>query len=53
MMRRSAKYRAVLFAIAHATIVFSPIHFGGVGREVGTGNVVMRSEFCATQAREE
>jgi hypothetical protein len=35
----------ILFAVADATVILSPRNFSSVGREVGTGDMVMLADF--------
>ena len=52
MLRRRRDDRAVLFAVRHAAVVFSPIHFGRVGCEIRPRDMMMCADFRATQAGE-
>ena len=53
-MRKSGVDRdQILLAIRDATVVLAPSHFGRVGVQVWPGDVVMRPDFGAAQAREE
>jgi len=52
MLSRRRDDRAVLLAIRHTAVVFSPIHFGCIRREIWTSDMMMRADFRATKAGE-
>ena len=52
MHSRSGDNCGELFAIADPAIIFPPIHFRRIGREIGTGDMMVRPDFRATQAGE-
>lgn len=41
-----------LLAVADATMVFPPVHFGGIGGKVRAGDVVVGAEFGPAEAAE-
>lgn len=51
-MRGSGYDGAELFAIADPAIIFPPVHFRRVSREVWPGDVVMGANLSATKAGE-
>lgn len=53
MRQRGVDRHKILLAIRDAPVVLTPRHFGCVGIQVRTGDVVMRADFGAPQAREE
>ena len=53
MRQRRVDGNQILLAIVTATIVLSPSHFVGVGREVRPGDMMMNADLSAAEAREE
>lgn len=49
---RGARDHLVLAAVADAAVVLTPRHLGGVGREVGAGDVVVDAHLGPTQTGE-
>lgn len=52
MRQSGAGDESVLLAVADAAVIFAPVHFTGIGGEVGAGDLVVDADFRATQARE-
>ncbi len=52
MPERGYRRHFVQRAVRHASVVFLPCHLASVGREILSADVVVLSDFGATQARE-
>lgn len=42
-----------LLAVADATVIFTPSHFGRIGMKVAAGNMMMNADLRSAQPREE
>lgn len=52
MRKSGAGSHQILFAIAHAPIVFAPRHLARLGHQIWTGDVMVNADFRAAQAGE-
>jgi len=53
MLRGGIGNDQILLAVADAAVIFAPIHFASISREIRTADMVMRTDFGAAQAAKE